>query len=124
MSNLAVHNPITMWETISGNTELTQNPPQQSGQTFKVGSPLELAVALPPVPGNPQVAQVWDGTLGSLIYGVALEAVETLPRRVKATLPTSASRDRHGQLFPSALRRISPTRSSFPTEPRLLPAAC
>jgi hypothetical protein len=73
MSNLAVHNPITMWETISGNTELTQNPPQQSGQTFKVGSPLELAVALPPVPGNPQVAQVWDGTLGSLIYGVALE---------------------------------------------------
>lgn len=42
-TNLSTHNPITMYETISGNTENTQNPPQAAGQTFLLGTPVQLA---------------------------------------------------------------------------------
>ena len=70
MSNLSTHNPITMYETISGNTENTQNPPQAAGQTFKLGAPLSL--------NSSGYAQVWDGStltggIGSP-YGISEEA--------------------------------------------------
>jgi hypothetical protein len=70
MPNLSSHNPITMYETISGNTELTLNPPQAAGQTFKLGTPVSLNAT--------GFAQAWDGATltgapGS-IYGVAEEA--------------------------------------------------
>src|ERR1700734_1375808 len=64
-TNLSTHNPIIMWETISGNTEFTQQPPEAAGQTFKVGTPLQL------VSGN---AQAWDGsTVAAGIYGISLD---------------------------------------------------
>lgn len=69
-ANLSSHNPITMYETISGNTELTQNPPQASGQTFKTGSPVQLSSGY---------CQQWDGsTVAAGIYGVSLEAGSNL----------------------------------------------
>ncbi len=66
MSNLSSHNPITMYETVSGNTELTQNPPQAAGQTFKTGSPIEI--------NSSGFAQAWDGTtIVGKIYGISEE---------------------------------------------------
>lgn len=66
MPNLATHVPIQMYETVSGNTELTQNPPQAAGQTFNQGSPIEIAAS--------GFAEVWDGsTIVGKIYGVSLE---------------------------------------------------
>lgn len=63
MPNLTRHVPITMYETISGNTEFTQYPLEGAGQTFPVGAPLELSG------GN---AIVWDGvTIAGGIYGVS-----------------------------------------------------
>ena len=41
-TNLSSHVPITMYETISGNTEFTQMPPEAAGQTFPIGAPVEL----------------------------------------------------------------------------------
>ncbi len=65
-TNLSSHLPITMFETISGNTELTQNPQQAAGQTFTLGAPLQLNAS--------GYAQVWDGaTIAAGIYGVSLE---------------------------------------------------
>jgi hypothetical protein len=68
-TNLSSHNPIKMTETISGNTALTDNPPQKSGQTFALGSPISRVGGF---------AQQWDGsTLSGLpgsIYGVSQEA--------------------------------------------------
>lgn len=69
-SYLSTHNPITMYETISGNTELTQNPPQAAGQTFLLGTPISY--------NSSQYAQAWDGSTltgaqGSII-GISLEA--------------------------------------------------
>lgn len=69
-TNLSTHNPITMWETISGNTELTQNPPQAAGQTFLRGTPVSLNTS--------GFSQAWDGSTltgarGS-IYGVSQES--------------------------------------------------
>lgn len=66
-TNLSSHVPITMYETISGNTELTQNPPEASGQTFPIGSPIELAAGY---------AKVWDGTTlytNPNLFGVSLD---------------------------------------------------
>ena len=68
-TNLSTHLPIAMYETISGNTENTQNPPQAAGQTFLRGTPISLSAGF---------SQAWDGATinggpGS-IYGVSLEA--------------------------------------------------
>lgn len=71
MSNLSSHNPITMYETISGNTELTQNPPQAAGQTFYRGTPVSL--------NNTGFTEAWSGTINTgssptgPIYGISLE---------------------------------------------------
>lgn len=69
-SFLSTHNPITMWETISGNTELTLNPPQKSGQTMKLGTPVSYDAS--------GFVQAWDGSTltgsqGSII-GISEEA--------------------------------------------------
>jgi len=75
--NLSSHVPIDMYETISGNTELTQNPPQAAGQTFQAGAPIQLAAGTHPTGVLPpyQVAQVWDGhTVTTGIYGISKEA--------------------------------------------------
>src|SRR5579875_37591 len=68
-SYLSTHNPITMQETISGNTEYTLNPPQAAGQTFKAGTPVSY--------NSSQYVQAWDGATltggqGSII-GISLE---------------------------------------------------
>ena len=69
MSNLTSHVPIKMYETLSGNTELTLNPPQAAGQTFLTGTPVSLNAT--------GYGQNWDGATitgnqGS-IYGISLE---------------------------------------------------
>lgn len=64
-TNLANHLPITMWETISGNTELTLQPPEAAGQTFLTGTPTELVAGF---------STAWSGTPSSnKIYGVSLQ---------------------------------------------------
>jgi hypothetical protein len=74
MSNLTSHNPITMWETISGNTEFTQNPLQAAGQTntlLTLGAPVQLNAS--------GYAKVWDGTtIAAGIYGVSLQPGDNL----------------------------------------------
>ena len=65
-TNLSSHVPITMYETISGNTELTQMPPEAAGQTFPIGAPVELNAS--------GYLEVWDGaTIAGKIYGVSLD---------------------------------------------------
>lgn len=67
-TNLLTHNPITMYETISGNTENTQNPPQAAGQTFLQGTPLQLVNGF---------AQAWTqagAAPPTSLYGFSLEA--------------------------------------------------
>jgi hypothetical protein len=63
-TNLSTHLPITMWETISGNTELTLMPPEAAGQTFLTGTPTRLV-------GGYSTA--WSGSLSDKIYGVSLQ---------------------------------------------------
>jgi hypothetical protein len=64
-TNLANHLPITMWSTISGNTELTLMPPEAAGQTFLSGTPTELVTGY---------SQAWSGTPSSnKIYGISLQ---------------------------------------------------
>lgn len=74
MSNLSSHNPITMWETISGNTPFTQNPLQASGQSntiLTLGAPVQLNAS--------GYAKVWDGTtVAAGIYGVSQQAGDNL----------------------------------------------
>jgi hypothetical protein len=63
-----------MYETISGNTELTQNPLQASGQTatlLTLGAPVQLNAT--------GYAKVWDGTtITAGIYGVSLQPGDNL----------------------------------------------
>lgn len=74
MPNLSSHNPITMWETISGNTEFTQNPLQAAGQSntiLTLGAPVQLNAA--------GYAKVWDGsTITAGIYGVSQQPGDNL----------------------------------------------
>ncbi len=98
MPNLSSHNPITMYETISGNTELTLNPPQAAGQTFKSGTPVSLSAGY---------AQAWDGSTltgapGS-IYGISEEAASNFAVA--------------GQGAPANMGQIGPPWSTFTIGP-------
>lgn len=63
-ANLAYHQPIGSVETISGLTPFTNSQPEKSGQTFKLGVPVQL---------NAGYIQQWDGaTIAAAIAGFSL----------------------------------------------------
>lgn len=69
-SLLANHSVIEVVKTESGNTELTDTPPEAAGQTFKLGTPVMFNA------GN---IQAWDGaTIAAGIAGVAEEDAHNL----------------------------------------------
>lgn len=52
-ANLSVHSKITVFQTITNTTELAASINEKAGQTFKSGTPVQLASG---------VVQAWDGT--------------------------------------------------------------
>jgi hypothetical protein len=63
-ANLLTHQPIGSVETVTGLTPFTQSQPEHSGQTFKIGVPVQL---------NAGYVQQWDGsTLTAGILGFSL----------------------------------------------------
>lgn len=63
-ANLTTHQPISVVETTSGLTPFTESIPEKSGQTFKIGVPVQ---------SNAGYIQEWDGaTLTNAIAGFSL----------------------------------------------------
>jgi len=68
--NLTTHIPIGVVETTTGLTPFTNSQPEQSGQTYKIGTPLQL---------NAGFIRAWDGTtLTNSIAGFALNYSQNL----------------------------------------------
>ena len=67
---LAHHAPITVVETISGNTDNTDSINERLSQTFLAGTPVQL---------NAGTVQAWDGaTVAAGVAGVAMEDAHNL----------------------------------------------
>lgn len=70
-SNLSYHQPISTVETTTGLTPFTVSNPEQAGQTFKYGVPVQL---------NAGFTRQWDGTtLANAIAGFSLTTGLNLP---------------------------------------------
>ena len=70
--NIAHHTPITVWQTISGNTDNTDAEPEGATQTFLSGTPVSLSS------GN---IIAWAGTGGgvaAVVAGVSMEDAHNL----------------------------------------------
>lgn len=66
---LAHHQPITVVETVSGNTDFTDSQNEAASQTFLAGTPVYL------VNGN---VTAWTGNTTQLIAGIAMEDAHNL----------------------------------------------